>query len=53
MADMVEVTIDIEDGKSIVAAITRGAVEQTDLEIGSEVVALVTSTEVLVGDRVG
>ncbi len=48
---MAEVVIDIGDGKTLVAAITRGSVEQMGFAIGSEVVAVIKATEVLVGTR--
>lgn len=50
-AVMAEVVIEIEGGQRIVAAITRGAVEQMGLRQGSEVVAVIKATEVLVGRR--
>ena len=48
---MAEVTIDIGDGKTIVAAITRSSAEQLGLREGSEVVAIIKATEVMVGKR--
>lgn len=46
---MAEVTIDIGDGKEVVAAVTRGSVEQLGLTEGAEVVAIIKATEVLIG----
>lgn len=48
---MAEVTIDIGDGKTIVAAVTRGSVEQLGLRQGSPVVAVIKATEVMIGTR--
>ena len=50
---MAEVTIDIGDGKTIVAAITRSSAEQLGLgrREGAEVVAVIKATEVMVGKR--
>ena len=48
---MAEVTIDIGDGKTIVAAITRSSAEQLGLREGTEVVAIIKATEVMVGKR--
>ncbi len=46
---MAEVTIDIGDGKEVVAAVTRSSVEQMGLTEGAEVVATIKATEVLIG----
>jgi molybdopterin-binding protein len=46
---MAEVSIDIGDGKEIVAAVTRVSVERMNLSEGSDVVAIIKATEVLVG----
>jgi molybdate transport system regulatory protein len=46
---MAEVEIDIGGGRRIVAAVTRAAVERLGLGEGSEVVAVVKATDVLVG----
>jgi molybdopterin-binding protein len=46
---MAEVTIDIGDGKEIVAAVTRGSVEAMQLREGSPAVAIIKATEVLIG----
>jgi molybdopterin-binding protein len=47
-AIMAEVTVDI-GGQVIVAAITRGGVEQLELENGDEVTVLIKATEVMLG----
>jgi molybdopterin-binding protein len=46
---MAEVTIDIGDGKQIVAAVTRGSVEAMHLQEGSPAIAIIKATEVLIG----
>jgi molybdate transport system regulatory protein len=48
---MAEVTVDIGDGKEIVAAVTRVSVERMGLAEGSKVVAIIKATEVLIGTR--
>ncbi|MDP9363281.1 MAG: TOBE domain-containing protein [Chloroflexota bacterium] len=48
---MAEVTIDIGDGKTIVAAVTRGSAEQLVLADGQAVVAVIKATEVMIGTR--
>jgi molybdate transport system regulatory protein len=48
---MAEVTIDIGGGQTIVAAVTRHAVEQLGLREGSPVVAVIKATEVMIGTR--
>jgi len=45
---MAEVTVDI-GGQAVVAAVTRGGVEQIELEIGDEVTVLIKATEVMLG----
>ena len=45
---MAEVTVDI-GGQAIVAAVTRGGVEQLELENGDEVTVLIKATEVMLG----
>ena len=50
-AVMAEVTIDIGDGKSIVAAITRASAERLGLAEGQEVVAVIKATDIMVGTR--
>lgn len=46
---MAEVSIDIGGGNLIVSAITRESAERLALRQGDDVVAIVKSTEVLVG----
>jgi molybdopterin-binding protein len=46
---MAEVTIDVGGGNEIVATITRTSAEALDLKRGTEVVAIIKSTEVIVG----
>jgi molybdopterin-binding protein len=48
---MAEVTIDIGNGKEIVAAVTRVSVENMNLAEGSDVVAVIKATEVLIGKK--
>lgn len=50
-AVMAEVTVDIGDGTTIVAAVTRSSVEQLALRQGPVVVAVVKATDVLIGTR--
>lgn len=46
---MAEVTVDIGGGNEIVSAITRGSVEGLGLQEGMVVVAIIKSTEVIIG----
>ncbi|MFL5758519.1 MAG: molybdopterin-binding protein [Thermomicrobiales bacterium] len=46
---MAEVTVDIGDGKEVVAAITRASVERMELAEGTDVLAIIKATEVLIG----
>ncbi len=48
-AVMAEVTVDIGNGNEVVAAITRHSVESLGLSVGSPVVAIIKSTEVIIG----
>lgn len=48
-AVMAEVTVDIGNGNEVVAAITKHSVESLGLEVGSPVVAIIKSTEVIIG----
>ncbi|HEY7034846.1 MAG TPA: TOBE domain-containing protein [Thermomicrobiales bacterium] len=48
---MAEVTVDIGDGKEIVAAVTRASVERLGITEGAEVVAVIKATEVMIGKR--
>jgi molybdopterin-binding protein len=45
---MAEVTIDLGDGKTIVAVITRGSAETLHLKPGDQVSAIIKATEVMV-----
>jgi molybdopterin-binding protein len=45
---MAQVTIDLGNGLEIVSAITRDSVERLGLEVGSQVVAVVKATDVMV-----
>jgi molybdate transport system regulatory protein len=46
---MAEVTIDIGNGQTVVAAITRSSVERMGLQEGDDVVAIIKATEVMLG----
>lgn len=46
---MAEVTVDIGDDRTIVAAITRGSAEQLELAAGDDVTVLIKATEVMLG----
>ena len=46
---MAEVVIDIGNGLTVVAAVTRGSVEQMGLSEGAEDIAVIKATEVLIG----
>lgn len=50
---MAEVTIAVDGGHEIVAAVTRASVERLGLAEGSRVVAIIKATEVLIGTRTG
>ena len=52
-AVMAEVTIDIGNGQTLVAAISRSSVERMGLAEGDAVVAIVKATEVMVGKQAG
>ena len=52
-AVMADVTIDIGNGQTLVAAITRSSVERMGLAEGDAVVAIVKATEVMVGKQAG
>ena len=43
-----EVAIDVGDGETITAVITRRSVETLDVDVGDEVAAVVKATDVLV-----
>jgi molybdopterin-binding protein len=42
-----EVTVDIGNGQEIVSVITNGSVERLNLQVGSEVTAVIKATEVI------
>jgi molybdopterin-binding protein len=46
---MAEVVIELGTGEEIVSAITRGSVEGMGLKVGDEAVAIIKSTEVIIG----
>ncbi|GAC1520197.1 MAG: molybdopterin-binding protein [Ktedonobacteraceae bacterium] len=46
---MAEVVIELPDGQEIVSAITLGSVEHLNLKSGDEVIAIIKSTEVMIG----
>jgi molybdopterin-binding protein len=48
MAEVTEVTLDV-GGQEIVSVITRSSAERLGLKAGDDVVALVKSTEVMIG----
>ena len=48
-AVMAEVIVALPDGQEIVSAITRTSAESLDLKAGDSVVAIVKSTEVMIG----
>jgi len=43
-----EITVDIGDGKEIVASITKGSSEKLGLKVGDEVSAVIKSTDVMI-----
>ncbi len=48
-AIMAEVVLQLGDGQELVSAITRASAEHLRLKAGDEVIALIKSTEVIVG----
>ena len=46
---MAEVIVTLPDGQEIVSAITKASVESLNLKAGDSVVAIIKSTEVMVG----
>ena len=46
---MAEVTVELADGQEIVSAITRASAESLNLKEGDSVVAIIKSTEVMIG----
>ena len=48
-AVMAEVVVELPDGQEIVSLITLGSAKELDLQPGDSVVAIIKSTEVMVG----
>jgi len=48
-AVMAEVVVTLPDGQEIISAITLGSVQELDLKAGDSVVAIIKSTEVMIG----
>jgi molybdopterin-binding protein len=48
-AVMAEVVVELPDGQEIVAAITLTSAQALDLKTGDDVVAIIKSTEVMIG----
>ncbi|MFL5707190.1 MAG: molybdopterin-binding protein [Ktedonobacteraceae bacterium] len=46
---MAEVIVELADGQQIVSAITRTSAEELGLKEGDEVLAIIKSTEVMIG----
>lgn len=46
---MAEIVVELPDGQEVVSAITRGSVEHLNLKEGDDVVAIIKSTEVMIG----
>jgi molybdopterin-binding protein len=46
---MAEVVVELPDGQEIVSAITRTSAESLNLKAGDAVVAIIKSTEVMIG----
>jgi molybdopterin-binding protein len=46
---MAEVVVELPDGQQIVSAITRNSAEALDLKQGDAVIAVIKSTEVMIG----
>jgi molybdopterin-binding protein len=46
---MAEVVVALPDGQEIVSAITLGSVKELNLKAGDDVVAVIKSTEVIIG----
>ena len=51
-AVMAEVIVTIPDGQEIVSAITRTSAESLNLKAGDNVIAIIKSTEVMIGKDV-
>jgi molybdopterin-binding protein len=48
-AVMTIVTVDLDGGQRMTSSVTKQAVEELGLEVGSPVIAVVKSTEVMLG----
>jgi molybdopterin-binding protein len=46
---MAEIVVELADGQEIVSAITRASAESLNLKEGDSVIAIVKSTEVMIG----
>ncbi len=46
---MAEVVVELGTGEEIVSAITRGSAESLNFKVGDEAVAIIKSTEVIIG----
>jgi molybdopterin-binding protein len=49
---MAEIVVELPDGQEIVSAITRTSAEGLNLQAGDSVVAVIKSTEVMIGKNV-
>jgi molybdopterin-binding protein len=48
-AVMAEVVVELADGQEVVAAITLSSAQELNLKVGDDVVAIIKSTEVMIG----
>jgi molybdopterin-binding protein len=48
-AVMAEIVVELPDGQEIVSAITLTSAEALDLKTGDEVIAIIKSTEIMIG----
>jgi molybdopterin-binding protein len=46
---MAEVVVELVGGQEVVAAITLGSAQELNLKVGDDVVAIIKSTEVMIG----
>jgi molybdopterin-binding protein len=49
---MAEIVVELPDGQEIVSAITRTSAEGLNLQAGDSIVAIIKSTEVMIGKNV-
>ncbi len=49
---MAEIVVELPDGQEVVSAITRTSAEGLNLQAGDSVVAIIKSTEVMIGKNV-